>query len=187
MNFIFAGSNISCDSINLFFKNNLKNIDVIVIDYSLFLKELIRLELVSVYSNDLFDIFKEEDKSLSSPEIINEVINFLYTEDEESFLYKSFFYSIPIFISNGEALLRMSNYILYDKDIDLSFLRKINEEGKLNKILLSEKNNELTLFEILSSMGALNSGGYRSLYCDEYLEDTDGSGYLYEEIMDYDR
>ena len=199
MNFIFVGPNITCNTINTFFKNNMDNIDAIVIDFSLLINELIELGVIPIdkryaireFHNILNYVFANgyfrAKKTISSAEAMDVLINHLYSEEEDSFLYRSFFYSIPIFISNSLILNHAfdeDDSILIDKAIDLKMFKYIDENYDIDKVLLVDKSNEPTILEILSNMSVLGEDGYKNLCVDDILYCSEGPGYLYDELLE---
>jgi len=199
MNFVFVGPHITCSTINTFFKNNMNNINAITIDFSLLINELIELGVIPIernyaireFHNILGHVFRNgyfrKRKSISSAEAMDELINHLYSEEDDSFLYKAFFYSIPVFISNSSML----NYafdddspVLIDKAVDLRMFKYIDENYNIDKILLVDENSKPTILEILSNMSVLGEVGYKSLCVDDILYCSDGPGYLYDELLE---
>jgi len=199
MNFVFVGPNITCSTINTFFKNNMNNIDAITIDFSLLINELIELGVIPMdkthaireFYNILGHVFRNgyfrSRKTISSAEAIDELTNHLYSEEDNSFLYRAFFYSIPIFISNSSML----NYafdddspVLIDKSVDLEMFKYIDKNYNIDKILLIDKNNEPTILEVLSSMSVLGENGYKNSCVYDILCPSEGTEYLYDELLE---
>jgi len=199
MNFVFVGPNITCNTINTFFRNNMGNIDAIVIDFSLLINELIELGVLPIDKNyairEVYNIFGHvfrngyfrSRKSISSAEAMDELVNHLYSEDDDSFLYKAFFYSIPVFISNSFMLnhsFDCDSPILIDGTVDLKMFKYIDDNYDVNKILLVDESNKPTILEILSNMNVLGEDGYKSLCIDDILYCSEGPGYLYDELLE---
>ena len=199
MNFVFVGPNITCSVINTFFKNNMGNIDAITIDFSLLINELIELGVLPIdkgyaireFNNILGHVFRNgyfrSRKNISSAEAMDELINHIYSEDDDSFLYKAFFYSIPVFISNSSML----NYafdddspVFIDKSVDLRMFKHIDMNYDIDKILLVDRSNEPTILEMLSDMSVLGEVGYKNLRVDDILCCSDGPGYLYDKLLE---
>lgn len=200
INALYAGKDSSCSDLNTIISNNINNIHVIYIDFSLFLNELTELGVIDLNAGSvkdgLLNIIRDEFyiqyvsmfENMSSAELVNKIVeNHILGKHRDSFLYKAYYYSIPIFISGIEIVNKVmpDTYgICIDGTIDLAMYKDINKKYDVVKYFMRDKSERPTIWKSILSFDMFKTRQYRVIDVDYIMEEAEGVKYLYDELMD---
>lgn len=200
INALYAGKDSTCYDLNKVISNNINNIHVIYIDFSLFLNELIELGIIDLNAgsvrDELLNMIRDEFyiqyvslfESMSSAELVTKVTEKHVLDDHpDSFLYKAYYYSIPIFISGIQIVNRVmpeSYGIFVDGSIDLSMYKDINDRYGVTKYFMRDESERQTIWKSILSFDMFRTKQYHVIDADYVMEDVEGVKYLYDELME---
>lgn len=200
INALYAGKDSSCYDLNKIISNNINNIHVIYIDFSLLLSELIELgvinlsagsvkdELLSIVRDEFYIQYISMFESMSSAELVSKVTEkHILDNHPDSFLYKAYYYSIPIFISGMQVVNRVmpdTSSVFVDDSIDLAMYKEINRKYDIAKYFMKDENGKQTIWKSILSFNMFRSKPYRVIDSEYIMKEAEGVKYLYDELME---
>ena len=194
MSIVLIDRNIDCDTVNRFMSVNISNVDCIIIDSSLFINELIAIGSIStsdplgsfnVLRSKIFnnEFFNNKD-SISSIQMVDEIINHIYEEDVDSFLLGAFLYDIPVFIDGCEVFNDgKSTHIYIDSNLDIKFLTYAKSKYDLDEsYLINYYDDNHTLLGLYNKTISVVMKK-KMIYEGQLLDDKSHVGSLYDELI----